>query len=124
MNNGRQLLMERHSYTEPADLYLVTPRRTWKKDGNTRVYLPASTITQLTHENQHILDRLAKPTVESRWVKTTDGGQMLYWIIQPPHFDPTKKYPTLLFCEGGPQSPVSQLIATVYLASDRNGWRK
>jgi dipeptidyl aminopeptidase/acylaminoacyl peptidase len=95
MNNGRQLLMERHSYTEPADLYVVTPGQ-------------SAQITQLTHENKHILDRLAKPKVESRWVKTTDGNQMLYWIIQPPHFDASKKYPTLLFCEGGPQSPVSQ----------------
>ena len=99
MNNGRQLIMERHSYTEPADLYLVTPNT--KKVEKTE-------IQQLTHENSHILDRLAKPTVESRWVKATDGGQMLYWVIQPPHFDPSKKYPTLLFCEGGPQSPVSQ----------------
>ena len=99
MNNGRQLLMERHSYIEPADLYVVTPN----------VKKPELTaISQLTQENKHILDRLAKPTVESRWVKTTDGGQMLYWIIQPPHFNPAKKYPTLLFCEGGPQSPVSQ----------------
>ena len=99
LNNGRQLLMERHSYTEPADLYVVTPNT--KKPEKTA-------IQQVTQENKHILDQLAKPSVESRWVKTTDGGQMLYWIIQPPHFDPTKKYPTLLFCEGGPQSPVSQ----------------
>ncbi len=99
MNNGRQLLMERHSFIEPADLYLVTPNS--KKTEKT-------TIQQLTFENKHILDRLAKPKVESRWVKTTDGNQMLYWIVQPPHFDPSKKYPTLLFCEGGPQSPVSQ----------------
>ena len=99
LNNGKQLLMERHSYTEPADLYVVTPDA--KKPERTA-------IVQITQENKHILDRLAKPTVESRWVKTTDSGQMLYWIIQPPHFDPSKKYPTLLFCEGGPQSPVSQ----------------
>ena len=99
MNNGRQLLMERHSFIEPADLYLVTPNA--KKTEKT-------TIQQLTFENKHILDRLAKPKVESRWVKTTDGNQMLYWIVQPPHFDSSKKYPTLLFCEGGPQSPVSQ----------------
>ena len=99
MNNGRQLLMERHSFIEPADLYLVTP--------NTKK--PEQTVAQqITQENKQILDKLAKPKVESRWVKTTDGGNMLYWIIQPPHFDPSKKYPTLLFCEGGPQSPVSQ----------------
>ncbi len=45
---------------------------------------------------------------EQRWVKTTDGKQMLVWIMLPPNFDANKKYPTLLFCEGGPQSPVSQ----------------
>ena len=99
MNNGKQLLMERHSYTAPADLYLVTPN--FKKPEKT-------TIEQLTFENKHILDQLAKPTVQQRWVKTTDGKEMLTWIILPPNFDETKKYPTLLFCEGGPQSPVSQ----------------
>jgi len=99
MNNGRQLLMERHSFTEPADLYVVTPNT--KKPEKT-------TITQITQENKHVLDQLAKPSVEERWATTTNGEQMLYWVILPPHFDATKKYPTLLFCEGGPQSPVSQ----------------
>ena len=102
MNNGKQLLMERHSYTEPADLYVVTPNTKAKSQQ------PKALSQQITHENKHILDQLAKPTVEERWVKTTDGNQMLYWVILPPHFDATKKYPTLLFCEGGPQSPVSQ----------------
>ena len=99
MNNGKQLLMERHCFTAPADLYIVTPNT--KKPEKTA-------ITQLTEENKHILDQLAKPTVQQRWVKTSDGKDMLTWIILPPNFDETKKYPTLLFCEGGPQSPVSQ----------------
>ena len=99
MNNGKQLLMERHNYTSPADLYVVTPN--FKKPEKTE-------ISQLTFENKHILDQLAKPTVQQRWVKTSDGKEMLTWIILPPDFDETKKYPTLLFCEGGPQSPVSQ----------------
>ena len=99
MNNGKQLLMERHSFLKPADLYIVTPN--FKKPEKT-------TITQLTQENKHILDQLAKPTIQQRWVKTSDGKEMLTWIILPPNFDETKKYPTLLFCEGGPQSPVSQ----------------
>ena len=99
MNNGKQLLMERHNYTSPADLYIVTPN--FKK--------PEKTETrQLTFENKHILDQLAKPSVQQRWVKTSDDKEMLTWIILPPNFDETKKYPTLLFCEGGPQSPVSQ----------------
>ena len=99
MNNGKQLLMERHNYTSPADLYIVTPN--FKKPEKTE-------IVQLTFENKHILDQLAKPTIQQRWVKTSDGKDMLTWIILPPNYDPNKKYPTLLFCEGGPQSPVSQ----------------
>ena len=99
MNNGKQLLMERHNYTSPADLYIVTPN--FKK-------LEKTETRQLTFENKHILDQLAKPSVQQRWVKTSDDKEMLTWIILPPNFDETKKYPTLLFCEGGPQSPVSQ----------------
>jgi len=103
LNNGSQLLMERHSYTAPADLYVVTPN-TLEEDEEMNV----AEVKQITDVNKEILDQLAKPTVDQRWVKTTDGRDMLYWIILPPNFDETKKYPTLLFCEGGPQSPVSQ----------------
>ena len=99
MNNGKQLLMERHSFTAPADLYVVTPN--FKRPQNTA-------ITQITFENKHITDQMGIPSVEQRWVTTTDGKQMLVWVVLPPNFDKTKKYPTLLFCEGGPQSPVSQ----------------
>lgn len=65
-------------------------------------------IPQLTHENDNIYDQIERSTVVPRWQKTTDGKDMLTWIIYPPHFDPAKKYPTILYCEGGPQSPVSQ----------------
>ena len=99
MNNGKQILAERHSYMASADLYLITPNS--KK-------VEKTTVKQITFENKHIFDQLSKGKVQQRWVKTTDGKDMLYWVILPPHFDETKKYPTLLFCEGGPQSPVSQ----------------
>ena len=91
------LLMERHDFFHPADLYLVRVNGDSVDDCN-----------RITAENDHILAQLAPGTSEPRWCPTTDGQQLLYWIIKPPHFDPTKKYPTLLFCEGGPQSPVSQ----------------
>jgi len=65
-------------------------------------------LEQLTHENDNIYSQIERSTVVPRWQKTTDGKDMLTWIIYPPHFDPTKKYPTILYCEGGPQSPVSQ----------------
>ena len=99
LNDKKQLVMERHSFTRPADIYLVTPNS--KKPEKT-------VIKQITEENNHILSQLGKPKVQQRWVKTSDGKEMLTWIILPPNFDETKKYPTLLFCEGGPQSPVSQ----------------
>ena len=63
---------------------------------------------QISHENENIYSQITMGKVVPRWQTTTDGKQMLTWIIYPPHFDPTKKYPTLLYCEGGPQSPVSQ----------------
>ena len=65
-------------------------------------------LKQLTHENDNIYNQIERSTVVPRWQKTTDGKDMLTWIIYPPHFDPKKKYPTILYCEGGPQSPVSQ----------------
>ena len=65
-------------------------------------------LEQLTHENDNIYEQIERSTVVPRWQKTTDGKDMLTWIIYPPHFDPNKKYPTILYCEGGPQSPVSQ----------------
>ncbi len=57
-------------------------------------------VAQLTTENKHIYDQLTMGKVEERWMKTTDGKQMLTWVIYPPNFDPNKKYPTLLSCEG------------------------
>lgn len=93
-----QLLVTRHSMSHPDDLFVLTPSKKEKR----------SQVTQITDENKHIFDQLAIGKVEERWTKTTDGKDMLSWIILPPHFDANKKYPTLLFCEGGPQSPVSQ----------------
>jgi len=65
-------------------------------------------MTQLTEVNKPIYDNIRMGEVQKRWVETTDGKQMLAWVILPPDFDPNKKYPTLLYCQGGPQSVVSQ----------------
>lgn len=67
-----------------------------------------SSVKQITNENQYFYDNLTMGKVEERWVKTVDNQQELCWVIYPPKFDASKKYPVLLFCEGGPQSPVSQ----------------
>ncbi len=63
---------------------------------------------QLTYINQDILRGVKSAKIEKRMVRTTDGKDMLTWVIFPPDFDPAKKYPALLYCQGGPQSTVSQ----------------
>ncbi len=65
-------------------------------------------MLRITSMNIHIYQNIKMGKVEKRWVTTTDGKQMLTWVIFPPDFDPAKKYPTLLYCQGGPQSVVSQ----------------
>ena len=65
-------------------------------------------ITKITAVNDFVYDNIKMGEVQKRWVKTTDGKQMLVWVILPPEFDASKKYPTLLYCQGGPQSVVSQ----------------
>lgn len=75
------------------------------------ISLENNTEKQLTFTNQEILDKITMGKTEKRWVKTTDGKEMLVWVIYPPHFDATKKYPTLLYCQGGPQQAVSQFFS-------------
>ncbi len=65
-------------------------------------------LTQLTEVNSNVYDNVKMGEVQKRMVATTDGKEMLTWVILPPDFDPAKKYPAILFCEGGPQSVVSQ----------------
>ena len=97
-NNGKKLLAMRQSMSAPTDIYIVTPGKDVKK----------TKIEQITFENKQILSQLSLGKIQQRWVKTTDNKDMLCWIVLPSNFDANKKYPTLLFCEGGPQSPVSQ----------------
>ncbi len=84
----------RHSYLEPNEVFIA-------KNGEKEA-------TKLTSVNDEILAKLNKVTCEKVMVPTTDGKQMTTWVLFPPNFDKSKKYPAILFCEGGPQSPVSQ----------------
>ena len=72
------------------------------------VNLADGALNKISDINSHIYDNIKMGEVQKRMVKTTDGKEMLTWVILPPDFDPAKKYPTLLYCEGGPQSVVSQ----------------
>ena len=69
-------------------------------------------MTQLSHANDTVFNTIQLSNVEKRMVKTTDGKEMLTWVIYPPDFDPTKKYPTLLYCQGGPQSALTQFYSS------------
>jgi dipeptidyl aminopeptidase/acylaminoacyl peptidase len=69
-------------------------------------------FAQLTNENKETLDKLDEPIIEQRWMTTVDGKQMHTWILYPPHFDKTKKYPAILMCLGGPQGTISQGFST------------
>ncbi|MCQ2338166.1 MAG: S9 family peptidase [Paludibacteraceae bacterium] len=91
---GDRLLGVRHSMSMPNEIYSID--------------INSGAETQISFENKAILDQLTMGEVTERWITTTDGKKMLVWVIFPPQFDANKKYPTLLYCEGGPQSPVSQ----------------
>ncbi|MEN8229481.1 MAG: S9 family peptidase [Bacteroidota bacterium] len=91
---GDRLIATREDMTKPQEIYSVDPS--------------TGEPTELSFENKEILEQLTMPSVEQRWITTTDNKEMLTWVIYPPHFDQSKKYPTLLYCEGGPQSPLSQ----------------
>ncbi len=87
-----------------------------RRDMNHAVELYAVNIsngemTQLTHANDATYNNIQLSTIEKRMIKTTDGKEMLTWVIYPPDFDPSKKYPTLLYCQGGPQGALSQFYS-------------
>jgi dipeptidyl aminopeptidase/acylaminoacyl peptidase len=73
--------------------------------------LKKKTWNQITNVNTKVYSKLALPKVVKRMVKTTDGKDMLVWVILPPNFDAKKKYPTLLYCQGGPQGALSQFYS-------------
>jgi len=82
----------------PAELYTIDPAA--KKD------------IQLGFANKYLLDSINTSRIQKRWITASDGKKILTWVIYPPDFDSTKKYPALLYCQGGPQDAVSQFFST------------
>jgi len=110
-NKITQITKGVHDYSsvEPANSKLIGVKHSMSKPDEIYSIDPATGLeTELSFENKDILAQLKMGKVEERWIETTDHKQMLTWIVYPPDFDATKKYPALLFCEGGPQSTVSQ----------------
>lgn len=95
--SGNTLIVSRTDMNHAAEIFSVDI-----SNGN---------MTKLTHVNDEIYASLSLSKTERRFVKTTDGKDMLVWVIYPPDFDPAKKYPTLLYCQGGPQSPLTQFYS-------------
>jgi len=95
--SGEYLVGEKMSMSMATEIFSVD-----KKTGEEK---------QLTFTNRHIYDHIEMGKVEERWIKTTDNKEMLVWIIYPPEFDPGKKYPAILYCQGGPHGAVSQFFS-------------
>lgn len=91
---GTTLVAARQSMLAPTDLYHVD--------------LKKGTATAITKENESTLAQLGDVRCEKRWMNTTNGEKMLVWVLYPDNFDATKKYPSILYCQGGPQSTISQ----------------
>lgn len=91
--SGKTIYTLRHSYSEPNEIYALNEGKN---------------PTKLTTVNDEVLAQLKPIKTEKRLIPTTDGKLMTTWIVYPPEFDPNKKYPAILYCQGGPQSPVSQ----------------
>lgn len=95
--SGEDLIVTRCDMNHAAEIY--------------KINLKAGSMMQLTHENDEIYQHLKMSKTELRETKTKDGATLHSWIIYPPDFDPAKKYPTLLYCQGGPQSALSQFYS-------------
>lgn len=96
-SRGTEIIASKMSMSEPVELF--------------RVNTTNGAESKFTSVNSDILKDVQKGNVEKRWVNTTDEKKMLVWVIYPPNFDPTKKYPTLLYAQGGPQGTVSQFFS-------------
>ena len=95
--SGNNMVVTRTDMNHATEIYTVD--------------LNSGKMTQLSHANDALYAKIKLSKVEKRMTATTDGKEMLSWIIYPPDFDPAKKYPTLLYCQGGPQSALSQFYS-------------
>ncbi len=94
---GNQLIGTMQSMSKPTEIYSIN--------------IESGNHTELSFENKDLLAQLKMGKVEEKWIETTDGKKMLVWLIYPPNFDANKKYPALLYCQGGPQASVSQFFS-------------
>jgi dipeptidyl aminopeptidase/acylaminoacyl peptidase len=95
--SGNSVILERADINHATEIFSYDlKKKAWK---------------QLTTVNDAVFKNIALSKTERRYVTTTDGKKMLVWVVLPPNFDPNKKYPTLLYCQGGPQSALTQFYS-------------
>lgn len=94
---GNTLIVSRVDMNHSTELYSVD--------------ISSGDMKQLTHVNDDVYKTIGLCKTERRWVTTTDNKKMLVWVIYPPNFDASKKYPAILYCQGGPQSPLTQMYS-------------
>ena len=95
--SGENIILTRTDMNHAAEIYSFDlMKKTW---------------LQLTKINDEVYSKLSMSKTERRYVTTTDGKKMLVWVVLPPNFDASKKYPTLLYCQGGPQSALTQFYS-------------
>ncbi len=95
--SGRYLIVHRGDMNHATELY--------------KVNIISGDMTQLSYVNDAAYKSIAMPKVEGRWTKIDGGRDLFSWVVYPPNFNPNKKYPTLLYCQGGPQGALSQFYS-------------
>lgn len=95
---GNQIFVTRTDFNHNTDLFTVDSK--------------TGSMKQVTEVNKENYAKITPSKSELKMIKTTDGKEMGVWFIYPPNFDPNKKYPTLLYCQGGPQSALTQFFST------------
>ena len=94
---GDELIVEKEDISRATEVYSLN--------------IKTGTLKQISHVDDGVYSHLAPVTSERKWITTQDGHQMMEWIVYPPNFDKNKKYPTLLYCQGGPQSATTQFFS-------------
>jgi len=94
---GNTMIVERTDMNHAAEIYSLD--------------LKTAEMKQLSHVNDDTYKSITLSKIERRYLTAADGEKLLVWVIYPPNFDATKKYPTLLYCQGGPQSPLTQFYS-------------
>ncbi|MBZ4188385.1 S9 family peptidase [Niabella beijingensis] len=94
---GDELVVAKEDISRAAELYTLN--------------IKTGALKQLSHVNDEAYQKIAPVKTERRWITTADNKKMMEWVVYPPGFDPSKKYPTLLYCQGGPQSATTQFYS-------------